>query len=462
MTTPVSSCSNNGNIPEVEKTKKQEQTTQTEDVSIFATDDRSQDNKSSLAQQLEEVETWSPNSVVKVKPGKNKKTGKETGLYQIEIYADENQTEPMQKDQCFIFKTGKNEKKYKFKTGQGNSVDFVTNGNEVSVEVTNGNRRESLTVNKIHDEAFEFDGRIYNSLDEIAVALNQVDLPATQETDGEINASKQSQGTGDCSLLSVLNALSHSEYGREILDQCFVIDKDKNTITVNLPGFGTSFEYDLDASVDKSKNGIIEYYYSSGDAEAYFLERAMSDSLKMVKEGKIKLSDDAPAWCKKPRDILGGKLIQALEPQQVLYALTGLGDGSRTVVNKEKDKKGEVQVNSKDASNARKVLEECEKGETTMVVANLSKKGTAEGSPGAANNQYVKDSFGNKVLILKGHSYAVKEVNTKTNGEKVITIIDPYDSSQEIILNEDTFLKTFNVIDTVKIKGNNKHPKYYH
>ena len=459
MTTPVNSTSNSRILDE-NKVKNKEQVTQTDDVSIFSNNDTSSQERS-VSQQIEEATREVSPTSVKVKAGKNKKTGKETGLYQIEIYNGENETEPAQKEQCFIFKTDKNEKKYKFKTGQGNTVDFVTKGNDVSVEVTNGNRRESLSVTKIDDNAFAFEDKIYSSLDEIAVVLNQVDLPATQATDGEINASKQSQGTGDCSLLSVLNALSHSQYGRDILDDCFVINEEKNTITVNLPGFGTSFEYDMDMADDKAKNNILDYYYSSGDAEAYFLERAMSDSLTMVKEGKLKLSDDAPSWCKKPSDILNGRPIQALEPHQVLYALTGLGGGNRTVVNKEKNKKGEIQVNSKDASNAKKILKECENGETALVAANLSKKGAAEGSPSAASDKYVEDSFGKKVLILKGHSYAVKEVNTKSTGEKTVTIIDPYDSSKEIILNEDTFLNTFNVIDAVKIKGNNNHPKYY-
>ena len=417
-------------------------------------------------------------SVVNVVAGKNSKTGEETGLFQIKIFADENQTDPKYKEQCLIYKTDKNEKKYKFKTGQGNVVDFVSKGNDVSVEVSNGNKKLNLNFKKnsdgtyeiIDDEANEFlkngatelYSKKYKSLDELAVELNQINVPATNETDGDISASKQSQGTGDCSLLSALNALSHSEYGNDVLAKCFVVNEEKNTITVNLPGFGTSFEYSLDMNKQRETNGTELYYFSSGDAEPYYLEKAVSDSLLMVKNGELKLSKDAPSWCKEPRDILSGKPIHKLEPHQVLYALTGLGGGNRTIVNKEKDKDGKTRVSPKDAENAQKILKECEKGETTMVAAILSKKGAAQGSPDAATDKLVKDSFGNEVLIAQGHSYAVKSVDTKSNGDRVVTVIDPYDSSKEIVLNEETFLKTFNVLDSIRIKGNNKHPKYYH
>ena len=377
----------------------------------------------------------------KVKAGK--KDGKPTGLYQIELYADESQEEPKEKAQCFIFETGKDEKKFKFKTGNGHAIDFKNNGNDISVEVSNGNRKAEFSVQKNKDGTYEVNNKTYNSIEEMAVALNKLNLKPKEAADGEIDASMQAAHTGDCSLLSALNSISHSgEAGQKVINDAFDINEKENKITVNLPGFNSSYTYKL--------NDLQRLYgtisYSTGDVEAYFLERAINDALDDVKSGKIKLSKNAPAWCKQPEKINKGRgIANGVEPEQVFYALTGLECNNRMET-----------ANNKTQSWFDK---NSQKEGVSIVASRLSKKG--ESTQGASTSLRIKDAFGKSSEILKGHAYAVKDVSTKTNGEKVVTVIDPYDSSREIIMDEATFMDTFNVIDSISLKGNNKRPKYY-
>ena len=172
-------------------------------------------------------------------------------------------------------------------------------------------------------------------------------------------------------------------------------------------------------------------------------ERALDE----VKDGKIKLDKNAPAWCKQPDKINKGRgIANGVEPQQVFYALTGLECNNRMQTS---DKKTQSWFDKNS-----------EKEGVSIVASRLTKKG--EASQGTASYISTTDAFGRKISIAKGHAYAVKDVSTKTNGEKVITVIDPYDSSQEIVMNEADFMDTFNMLDTINLKGNNKHPKYYH
>ena len=389
---------------------------------------------------------------------------KGNGLSEIAVYEDKGQKEPKETQECFIFKTGKNEKKFKFKSGNRNAIDFIDNGNEVSIEVSKGNRSRNFTVKKNKDGTYEIGSKKYNSIEEMAVKLNKIKLDYVEAADGNINVFKQDSSSGmpagDCSLLSALTAISHSgEYGKKVIEEAFDINLDENKITVNLPGFNSSYTYDLSDSNEYNR----QYYYSTGDVEAYFLERALNDALDEVKSGKIKLSKDAPDWCKRPREIASGNGIHGLEPDQVFYALTGLECNDR-LITFAYDKKGNKVINKE----AQKWFNKNAQDESTSIVASRRKK-KGEASKGNGNSLFnnsatyisVKDAFGEDIRILEGHSYALKDVSTKSNGEKLTTIIDPYDTSKEYIMTEKTFMDTFNFLNSITLKGNNKRPKYY-
>lgn len=387
---------------------------------------------------------------------------KENGLYEIEVYSDKSQSDLKETQECFIFKTDKNEKKFKFKTGNRNAIDFIDNGNEISIEISKGNRSKNYTAKKNKDGTYEIGSHKFNSIEEMAVKLNKIKLENKEAADGEINAFKQDESAmaaGDCSLLSALTAISHSgEYGKKVIDNAFEINQEENKITVNLPGFNSSYTYNLSDSNKENRY----YYYSSGDTEVYFLERAINDALDDVKSGKIKLSQDAPYWCKKPKDISRGNGIHGLEPDQIFYALTGLECNDR-MVTFEINKKGNKVSNEK----TKKWFDKnAQKEDVSIVASRRRKKGKSTGNGNTllqSQPEYIKikDAFGEERSILEGHAYAVKDVSTKMNGEKVITVIDPYDTSKEIIMDESEFMNTFNILNSITLKGNNKHPKYY-
>lgn len=71
-----------------------------------------------------------------------------------------------------------------------------------------------------------------------------------------------------------------------------------------------------------------------------------------------------------------------------------------------------------------------------------------------------EDVLGRRIRLATGHAYAIKDINTKANGERIFVIVDPADSSKEIALNEKNFMNTFNAIDAIDLKNNSSKPEY--
>ena len=177
--------------------------------------------------------------------------------------------------------------------------------------------------------------------------------------------------------------------------------------------------------------------FSNGDPDVKALEIAFEKMLKDVQDGVLVLNNDrgynntVEQLNKKASNNI--PLITGTNPLSVYDLLTG--KRSYAGVSDSLDDKVKLDF-----------LNEMESNETVMCVYNIPDDNgnyNVLTSGKLVKNTY-KDAFGNDIEIYDTHAYAIKESDTRPDGTKIVTIINPHDSSQEIVLDEETFLKAFN------------------
>ena len=336
------------------------------------------------------------------------KTVDDNGLTTISTYSDADKTDLISKEEVFEFLKSDDEVKYKFAGGNQNTVDFKDNGDSIAVEITKGEARENLTLEKNADGTYSFDGKQFFTIEEAAIAMNAREIKGSEELDGILSATSQGKKMGDCALLSALNSLNATEFGRQALKDAITFDSEGNA-TVNFKGLNEKYTITKADFKNASK-------YSTGDLESRIFEIAWG---KHLTNNNLKGNYQA---------------INGTYSSSVYKALTGIDN---------------YPLGAYSDDEMLKSLDNLEKyGNMAITAGNIVQ--TPKGSESAVSGSY-KNIYGEDIKLYNNHSYAVKESDTLPNGKRVITIIDPYDSSKEIVIDQHTYLQAFTQTDDVEL-----------
>lgn len=244
------------------------------------------------------------------------------------------------------------------------------------------------------------------------------------DLDGYIDASAQSGYTGDCWLLTGLNSMSYSEAGRQAIKDAMTFNPD-GSVTVNFKGVGVSYTITAEQIAAANKNAR----YSSGDDDVLVFEMAMEQLRNDIGAGKIKFDVNSPYYVGDTSTGRNGQSsIDGGYVEQVWYLLTG-----------------KLANQTSNPEQVKQYLEQFEQNPDSMAMSCSFK-----GGQGDTNGFVVTDANGNPVKLYYSHAYAVKSVD----GDKV-TIVNPWDSTQEIVLDKNTFAQYAN-LSTSDLSDKNK------
>ncbi|MBQ8475891.1 hypothetical protein IJ531_02400, partial [bacterium] len=247
--------------------------------------------------------------------------------------------------------------------------------------------------------------------------------------DGKIGETNQ-RSTGDCWLLSGVNALSYTEAGRQAIKEALDYQPNGDTI-VHLKGVGdytiTNAELEQIKAQQESGNGK----YSTGDDDMLILELAVEKVFEDMAKRNFIFSQDAPSEYESSYALNGdlntnGTTINGGSSTELMYLLTG----KKTEFLKTKD-------------DMRKALDE------------FDGKNTALGASIGSVSPAIKDINGQTITLPGNHAYAIKNVE----GDKV-TIVNPWDSSKEIVISKETFLETFSGMSKCDMSNKNQNVNY--
>ena len=366
-----------------------------------------------------------------------------SGLTTISTYSDADKTQLVSSDVAYRMEKSETETKFKFDSGNKNTVDIKDNGNDLTVRLTKGVLSAEYTVDKASDGTYFLDGKQYFTLEELAADLNTRDIPNSSALDGEINASEQGKA-GDCGLISAINSLSCTEYGREAIKNAISVDANGN-VTVTFKG--------IDRSYTVSANELANNRFTTGDTDVRAIEIAYEKMMKEVNNGTLVKNDSPPFYIFGTEETSynskrGAELSTGTYPSAVYYMLTGI-NCTKLAYQSDERRLSTLDAIEKDGSEAVSVayLPERSGGNINMTVQNAAKT--------------VQDAYGNDVTVYDFHHYAVKESDTLPNGERIVTLINPWNSAEEIVVNQDTLLTAFNTTFDVDFTDEPGKYKYY-
>ena len=372
------------------------------------------------------------------------KTVDSNELTTISTYSDADRTDLISEEEVFEFSKSDDELKYKFAGGNQNTVDFKDNGDSIAVEITKGDMRENLTLEKNADGTYSFDGKQFFTIEEAAIAMNNREIKGNEELDGILGPTQQGK-TGNCGFLTSFTSLNSTDYGREINENSISFDSEGNII-VDFAGIGRQYKI----TRKELENAKI---FSTGDPDLRAFELAWEKMLIEIKDG-ILVNGNSHAFNETARRIeekilKGYNATAATYSASVYEVLTGkkaysgfLADSGMLEMLDDLENNGNIAIT------VGNVPDEIREGKKAVT------------SESATTFKTYKDAFGNDIKIYDMHSYAVKESDTKPDGTRIITIINPHDTSQEIVLDEETYLKAFNQTDNVIFSKELLEPAY--
>lgn len=215
---------------------------------------------------------------------------------------------------------------------------------------------------------------------------------------GEIEPTMQSLETGDCWLLSGVNALNTTKWGRKIIKNALRPDGEGGVIVTLKGADNIQKEYRVTLSeIDKA---LLSGKYSVGDDDMLAIEVAVEKyAKKQIADGK--LNKDAET-------VLNGGI-----DRNMMYLLSG----KPTHDFHQKDKNIDAALD-KIAENPRKYSAYC---------------GFLEGSENLSGN----------------HAYTIKEIKKDIQGNKVVVLINPQDSFTPEIVPYDEFRKNIRLLSVL-------------
>lgn len=363
------------------------------------------------------------------------------GILNIETFKDGTTTQST----CIRYQE-ENGTKFQFDSGNKNAVNFEENENGIEVTISRGSLKTTESVEKNDNGTYSYNGEIYTSPEELAVEFNELELSSSQELDGKIENSKQGFGVGDCGVLSTVNAFSYTQYGRQILDDALEYT-DNGDVNVTLKGLNRTYLI--------TKDEIENSTYASGDKDMLAVELALEKGLGEVRQGTIGIGSNKPEYIESTSELWEYEdAITANDPREIMYLISGKAPSN-------------VERAVPDRQTKIAWLDELQNYEGIAInVATFYGDGSTilrtdtDSCYLAAKNGI--DAFGNPIEVATEHAYAVKEVNTKSNGERTVTIVNPWDSGNEIVLSENTYIDLFETQYVMQIRDNESYPQLYY
>ncbi len=246
--------------------------------------------------------------------------------------------------------------------------------------------------------------------------------------DGQITGTYQ-RGTGDCWLLAGVNAISYTEKGRQLIHDALDYKENGDTV-VHLKGAGDYVvtKEELEAVKNKQRRGSKEY--SVGDDDMLIMEIAIEKVMDDIATKRVKLSSNAPAEYENQQELLADlntykNSITGGQITELMYLLTG--------------KQTEYLRDKNSMENA---LNDSMQKDVALGAAMMDDKA-------------VRDVNGNTVQLYGRHAYSVKNVTGDT-----VTVINPWNSAEEIVLSRETFMSAFDNISKCDLTDDNKDVNY--
>ena len=249
-----------------------------------------------------------------------------------------------------------------------------------------------------------------------------------EDFDNAVGFSKQGN-INDCWLLSGLNSLSYNEKGNQIISDS-IIDNGDDSYTVMFNGIGegvTITSEELEAAFKSNK-------YSKGDKDVLLLELGFEAIIKKAQKGQIDIPGFHNALSITQTQKGGKSSLDWGNLEDVVFLLTG--NDAETIM-----KDGPFVYDSC----VNQILDEFEENPEDRIVQ--------VGFVGSKDTQgtEIMDIYGQPIFTLPksgGHAFSVKKVD----GDNV-TIVNPWDSSKEYIVDRSYFWEYTGAIQDYKYKS---------
>ena len=311
------------------------------------------------------------------------------------------------------------------------------------------------------------------------------DNDSRYDVNGKLDMGALQGRYADCALIGTCYALQYSDFGKEILKDSIKINKNESGDVASYAVHFRGYDYTCEITKDELENADALYnkedsrHYSTGDDDMLLLELAYAKMAQDIGVQELEEAIDQHGIS------YGDSVLDGINHNVVAYALTGksydeiatnkfLQTRTNEILNKLEDAKTfsfkrselkELQLtdlnDEKIVLNSDQIYEivDYEPGFISYHdytgMSSISRRGKIT-LRDSNNCEYTlnpiqlairepihtTDINGEKVTIVGQHAYAVKSLDDKT-----ITIVNPYDTSVDIVLDIDNFKAISKEID---------------
>lgn len=293
---------------------------------------------------------------------------------------------------------GRRSVEYNTQDNSTTSIDFDSEGRPIKIFYDKDGRRDDISTYYTYNEdgskieEVKTIGKIITveyDADENIISQN---LELKYNSDGVIDDTKQQDETGDCWLLSGVNALRTTEKGQKIIKDS-IKQNDDGSVTVCLKGVNKSYTY-----TPEDIGTYIHTYSSTGDNDMDIIEMAIAEfRSEKIELGTFKINSrnfeltlSDSATLEKPLD--GGFIDEAI------YYLTGIN--------------AKYAVSTADNEVKKELLKEYIEADKSNIAATISF---------TENDESIDPD------ITTGHAYSIVGAD-----EENVYVVNPWDSGKTI------------------------------
>ncbi|MBE7707505.1 MAG: hypothetical protein E7Z88_02235 [Cyanobacteria bacterium SIG27] len=260
------------------------------------------------------------------------------------------------------------------------------------------------------------------------------DIIDGESKDGEIGNSKQG-ATGDCWLLAGVNALSYTQEGKKMISDALEYKKGYTVVHTACGDYVVSDEEVRLTKADRQ--------YSDGDDDMIIFELAVEKIIDDVANGRVSIDAEASDLLKnavkgEQGTTTGKSSTEGGNSGGLIYILTGKMAKRYT---KSEDISAQLDTFSKNGNKNFTM--------TCGFKANIDESGKK-------SSYVVKDAHGNDVELITSHAFSVKNVD-----DKYVTIVNPWDSSKDIVLDRETFMEYCSDVESCDLSSANPTQDYF-